>query len=328
MKSYLILIFCCAVSILFIPLIMIGAKPSQKPQASTTNSATIITTQKSTKKEETISVFRTVSNKTESIPMLEYVCGSVAAEMPLAYHEEAIKAQAVACHTNALRQKSISKAQDKSHISDDTTVHQGYIDKAQRKEKWGEDFEKYENKLQKAVKEVENEALYYKDDLCVAAFCAISNGKTENAESLWNTPIPYLTTVESEGDALSPRYLSTLSFSKDEFNEIAIKIKALENPADDLTDVIKITKKSSAGTVLKAEINGKEFTGEEIRKAFSLRSPTFKIETTNNTVTFTVYGYGHGIGMSQYGANYLAENGYSYQEILKHYYTGAKIIEN
>ncbi len=325
MKSYLILIICCALSILFIPLLMAKAEPTEKVQTSTTKAVTVTTTQK---KEDTISVFRTTSNKTESVAMLEYVCGSVAAEMPLAYHEEAIKAQAVACYTNALRQKSVSKAQDKSHISDDTTVHQGYIDKAQRKEKWGEDFEKYEQKLKKAVEEVENEALYYDNALCVAAFCAISNGKTEDSKNLWDTSLPYLISVESEGDTLSPKYTSTVSFSKDEFNEIAMNLKAFEKPADDLTDIVKITKKSSIGTVLKAEINGTEFTGEEIRKAFSLRSPTFKVKTTKDTITFTVYGYGHGIGMSQYGANYLAENGYDYKEILEHYYTGAKIIEN
>lgn len=327
MKNYLILVLFCAVSILFIPLAMVDRTPSTETDITVKETTTITTTQKALKKEDTIDVFRTTDNKTESITMFEYVCGSVAAEMPLAYHEEAIKAQAVACYTNALRQKAGAK-NEKSHISDDTTVHQGYIDKAQRKEKWGEDFDKYEKKLEKAVKEVENKALYYDESLCVAAFCAISNGKTEAAQSLWGTHIPYLVSTESEGDTLSPRYSSTVSFSIDEFNEITLKMNATEKSVDNLTDIVKITKKSPVGTVLKAEINGTEFTGEEIRKAFSLRSPTFTVKTSKNSVTFNVSGYGHGIGMSQYGANYLAENGYDYKEILEHYYTGVKIIEN
>jgi stage II sporulation protein D len=94
-----------------------------------------------------------------------------------------------------------------------------------------------------------------------------------------------------------------------------------------LKDSIKITKKSLSGTVLKITVGGKELTGEEIRKAFSLRSPTFTVKTTKNAVTFNVSGYGHGIGMSQYGANYLAENGYSYKDILEHYYSGTEIIK-
>ena len=323
MKNYLILILFCAISILFIPLAM--AEPSSAPE-STTQPATeqlTVTENNETNQPETISVFRTVNNKAEEITFFEYVCGSVAAEMPLAYNEEALKAQAVACYTNALRQKN-SGTEKNGDISDDTAVHQGYIDADQRKEKWGKDFDKYEKKLQKAVRAVEGEALYYKNQLCVAAFCAISNGKTEDAENLWGTKMPYLVSVDSEGDTLSPTYASTVSFSKEEFLEIAQKLGADKEKLSDLKTSIKITKKSLSGTVLKISVGGKEFTGEEIRKAFSLRSPTFTVKTTKNAVTFNVSGYGHGIGMSQYGANYLAENGYSYKDILEHYYSGAK----
>ncbi len=326
MKNYLILILFCAISILFIPLAM--AEPSSAPENTTqlTTEQTTVTDNQQTKSPETISVFRTVNNKAEKITFFEYVCGSVAAEMPLAYNEEALKAQAVACYTNALRQKNLGTEKN-GDISDDTTVHQGYIDADQRKEKWGKDFEKYEKKLQKAVEDVEGEALYYKNQLCVAAFCAISNGKTEDAENLWGTKVPYLVSVDSEGDTLSPTYTSTVSFSKNEFIKIAEKLGSDKEKLSDLKTSVKITKKSLSGTVLKITVGGKELTGEEIRKAFSLRSPTFTVKTTKNAVTFNVSGYGHGIGMSQYGANYLAENGYSYKDILEHYYSGTKIIK-
>ena len=217
---------------------------------------------------------------------------------------------------------------EKGDISDDTTVHQGYIDEAQRQKKWGKDFEKYEEKLQNAVNAVEGEALYYNNSLCVAAFCAISNGNTENAENLWGTKVPYLVSVKSEGDPLSPTYASTVSFSKDDFLKIAETLGVDTKNLEDLANVIKIAKTSHSGTVLTAKICNKEFTGEQIRKVFSLRSPTFTVKTTKNAVTFSVSGYGHGIGMSQYGANYYAEKGWDYKKILEHYYTGVEILKN
>lgn len=328
MKNYLILILFCAISILFIPLALMDK--ADTPAANTTTAPVNESTSQadSDKNDETISVFRTVSNKAEEVTLFEYVCGSVAAEMPLAYNEEAIKAQAVACYTNALRQMSISNDADKGDISDDTSVHQGYIDEAQRKEKWGNSFEKYEQKLKNAVKAVEGEALYYNGELCVAAFCAISNGTTEDAKNLWGTSVPYLVSADSKGDKLSPSYASTVSYTKEEFLKIAEASGVKTDSITDLTKAIKITKNSDVGTVLKAEINGKAFTGEEIRKMFSLRSPTFTVKATKNAVTFNVSGYGHGIGMSQYGANHYAEKGYDYREILEHYYKGVEIIQN
>ncbi len=332
MKNYLLLILLCGIAILFIPLAMVkGDVAAERSTTEATISAPTEKTNKSLDKAETISVFRTVNNKTVEMDITEYVCGSVAAEMPLAYNNEAIKAQAVACYTNALRLKSSSQNEsDEGDISDNTAVHQGYIDKSQRKEKWGEDFEKYEKKLQNAVKEVKNEAIYYNDKLCVAAFSAISNGKTEDARYLWGSDVPYLKSVDSKGDKLSPGYASTLSYSKKDFLKIAEKEGVKTNDINSLKNTIKIAETSPAGTVLKCEINGKNFTGEEIRKMFSLRSPTFTVKATDSTVTFSVTGYGHGIGLSQYGSNYLAQKGYTYKEILEHYYTGAevKLINN
>ncbi len=287
-----------------------------------------LTTQISTTEKsnpgETISVFRTSVNKAQSITMFEYVCGSVAAEMPLAYHEEALKAQAVACYTNALRLKTDSTYEN-GDISDDSRIHQGYIDEAQRREKWGADFNKYESKLKAAVKAVESKALYYDNELCVAAFYAISCGKTENAKNIWGTDVPYLVSVDSSGDKYSPNYASTVVFDKTDFVENAQEICPEIKNIKTTENVITVTKKSPSGTVLQATLNGKTFTGEEIRKAFSLRSPVFTVKATADTVTFNVSGYGHGVGLSQYGSDYLARQGMNYKEILSHYYSGAEL---
>ena len=169
MKRYLLLILFCAVAIILIPLSLSKGSPPVRNSETTEIFTTKKTEETTQKPQETIQVFRAQTNKTVDITMFEYICGSVAAEMPLAYNEEALKAQAVACYTNAMRLKK-GKSQSKGDISDDTTVHQGYIDKNERNKKWGDAYEKYENKLQNAVKEVYGKGIYYKNELCVAAF--------------------------------------------------------------------------------------------------------------------------------------------------------------
>lgn len=325
MKKYLILVILAAISSLCVPIALIKEPSATSFTTSTDVSASKSDTVSEAETADTIAVFRTVQNETVDMTVFEYVCGSVAAEMPLAYHEEALKAQAVACYTNALRMKNAQTDPSESDISDNSKVHQGYIDESERREKWGDDFDKYEQKLEKAVKSVENEALYYNGELCVAAFYAISGGVTEDAENIWGNEVPYLKSVKSEGDKLSPHYSSTVSFDKADFTEHASTLKIEKNSVSDLKNAVKVTKRSDAGTVLSVSVCGKNFTGEEVRKAFSLRSPVFTVKTTDDTVTFNVSGYGHGVGLSQYGSDYMARQGKNYKEILEHYYSGAKV---
>ncbi len=321
MKNFLCIILVCAIFILFLPIFFFKNQLKSTPNMPTEQ---ITQAQDPAKNENTITVFRSVTQKNVQIDFFEYVCGSVAAEMPLSYEEEALKAQAVACYTNALRLKNNATDSVAYHISDDSSIHQGYLTTDQRKEKWGNDFEKYEEKLKSIVKAVENQALYYNDELCVAAFHAISAGTTESAENIWGEKVPYLVSVKSNGDNLSPQYTSTVIFDKDEFLKQAKSLKLKKEP-ETLENIIKVTKKSKAGTVLKVSLSGQEFTGDEIRKAFCLRSPVFTVKCTEKAVTFNVTGYGHGVGMSQYGADFMARQGSSYQEILKHYYKGVEI---
>ncbi len=325
MKKYFILIILAAISCVSVPVALIkdSTSVSYITPKETTSEETVSETENHS--QETIEVFRTVGNETVDMTLFEYVCGSVAAEMPLAYHEEAIKAQAVACYTNALRLKNSQNDSQEGDISDDSKIHQGYIDETERREKWGADFEKYEQKLQAAVKSVENEAIYYNGELCVAAFYAISCGKTEDAENIWGSKVPYLKSVKSEGDKLSPHYASTVSFNKKDFIKSAKSLHISESEISKLKNSVKITEKSDSGTVLSATVCGKTFTGEEVRKAFSLRSPVFTVKTTADTVTFSVSGYGHGVGLSQYGSDYMARQGATYKEILEHYYTDIEI---
>ena len=323
MKKYTLLIILSALAMICTPLAMINP-PSTSAEETDAPATRAPETTLLPSHSDTITVFRTAENKSVEMDMFEYVCGSVAAEMPLAYNEEAIKAQAVACYTNALRQKADNQNKQ-SNITDDIKMHQGYIDEAQRREKWGADFDKYEQKLKNAVKSVENTALYYDGKLCVAAFHAISCGKTENSENLWGSKTPYLISVDSGGDKTAKGYSSTISYNTEGFNKCIQALSPAPQEVKSLNNAIKVTKTSPSGTVLEAALGASKYTGEQIRSAFGLRSPVFTISIEEDTITFTVKGYGHGVGMSQHGASCLAEKGYTYDKILAHYYKGAEI---
>ena len=336
MKNYLISIVFIFISLIITPVALLsGGVASQTGtiiSAEQTTSDKVENAKKSdsdTPEENVITVFLSDTKKNLTVSEFEYVCGSVAAEMPLMYHEEALKAQAIACYTNSLRLKNSKNksAINGADISDNPATHQGYLTREERKEKWGDDYQKYESKLETIVKAVESEYLTYNGEYCLCAFSAICTGTTESAENVWGEKIPYLVSVKSSGDTLSPQYSSTNTFTKSQFISIMKDLGVSINSKANLEETIGKSKISKAGTVLKIEINKKSLTGEQIRSAFSLRSSAFKITATENEVTFKVSGYGHGVGMSQYGADYMARQGSTYDEILKHYYKGAEITE-
>ena len=334
MKNYLISIVFIFISLIITPVALLS--DSIATQNNTIISAEQTTTDKSdstkntdsdTTEESVITVFLSDTKKNLTVSEFEYVCGSVAAEMPLMYHEEALKAQAIACYTNSLRLKNSKNKSELNgaDISDNPATHQGYLTREERREKWGDDYQKYESKLETIVKAVEGEYLTYDGEYCLCAFSAICTGTTESAENVWGEKIPYLVSVKSSGDTLSPQYSSTNTFTKSQFISIMKDLGVSINSKINSEDIIGKSKTSKAGTVLKIEINKKSLTGEQMRSAFSLRSAAFKITATENEVTFKVSGYGHGVGMSQYGADYMARQGSTYDEILKHYYKGVNL---
>lgn len=334
MKNYLISIVFIFISLIITPVALLS--DSIATQNNTIISAEQTTTDKSdstkntnsdTTEESVITVFLSDTKKNLTVSEFEYVCGSVAAEMPLMYHEEALKAQAIACYTNSLRLKNSKNKSELNgaDISDNPATHQGYLTREERREKWGDDYQKYESKLETIVKAVEGEYLTYDGEYCLCAFSAICTGTTESAENVWGEKIPYLVSVKSSGDTLSPQYSSTNTFTKSQFISIMKDLGVSINSKTNLEDIIGKSKTSKAGTVLKIEINKKSLTGEQMRSTFSLRSSAFKITATENEVIFKVSGYGHGVGMSQYGADYMARQGSTYDEILKHYYKGVNL---
>lgn len=279
--------------------------------------------------DNTVKVMLTKNNSVVTVSDFDYVLGSVAAEMPAYYEKEALKAQAVVCYTYAVLMRNNAKTnQDNTlngaYLSDDSTVQQGYFSKEELKKEWGEKYDEYYKKLTEAVKEVTGQVLTYNNETISPAFHEISAGKTENAEVIWGKHLPYLTTVLSIGDRLSPNYSATVILKSEEFKKYAEKLNIvlLGNPENWLGKI----EKSEAGTVENITIGNTTVTGMQIKDAFNLNSLVFSVKYADSKFTITTLGRGHNVGMSQYGADYMARQGSKYDEILAHYYKGAKIV--
>ncbi|MBQ7957835.1 MAG: stage II sporulation protein D [Clostridia bacterium] len=310
MRFTAFLTLCLALSMIFTPLISIKA-PTKSPTEGKTVSATQVN---HTLKEEKITILRSESGKKETLPMRDYIVGVVSAEISPFYSDEAIKAQAVAAHTYALYQISHDV-----QLTDNYKKHQGYISPEEAKEKWGEKYEIYSKKITSQVDEVMDKVITYDGEIILPAYFALCSGRTENCEDIWGGEKPYLVSVTSTGDALSEDLISTVTVSAEEFNEFS--------SFDSATVPVISLDCTEGGAVKIFTINGKEFSGNEIQSAFGLKSNNFTVKYADESFIFTVTGNGHGVGMSQYGADFMARQGSTYEEILKHYYTGVKIEE-
>ncbi len=323
MKSFTLICFILALAMILCPLLAtenVKSTISQDFVEEVTKTDTVHTEQ-----IPTVKVMSASSNNITEMPLKEYLIGVVAAEINPAYHEEAIKAQIIASHTLLLYVKEHKSDSLKgADISDSSGSHQGYLSENDQKKKWGDNFDTYHKKIEKCVDEVITKTLQYDGDYINAAFHAISNGQTENCADVWGGDYPYLTSVTSIGDKLSPAYQSQVSVTEKEFKEKLIK-QNIEFKGSAEKWIEKVTN-TETGMVKTIQICGKNLKGTEFRTLFSLKSSTFTYEYKDNQFVFTVNGYGHGVGMSQYGADYMARQGFSYKEILHHYYTGAEIV--
>jgi len=278
------------------------------------------TAQSAAQMEDAIQVVRASSGRTETIAMREYLVGCVAAEMEAGHHLEALKAQAVASYTYARYRLEVG---GRAALSDSGKRDQGFMDARQRKQRWGEDFELYEAKVEQAVDAVLGQAVTREGRPILAAYSAVSGGRTESAANYWGDDLPYLQSVESPGDKLSPDYSRTVTLKAADVEKALEKAGA--KPGKDPAKWFGAPKRSEAGTVLELEAGGKAFTGRALREALDLRSANFTITYKDGAFEIKCLGYGHGVGMSQYGADFMARQGSDYKEILAHYYTGCEV---
>lgn len=251
----------------------------------------------------------TLTGEIKNIELEDYIVGVVAGEMPASFNEEALKAQAIAARTYAMyKMKNSNGTYDL--VTDKT--NQVYITEDKMKSLWQENFDYYFEKIKKAVYDTKDLIMTYNGDIILSLYFARSNGKTEDAIAVFGSNEEYLKSVESPEENLT----SEVTISKDKFcNKLNISCDAIN-----ISNVLK----SSSGRINSLNINGKTFKGTEIRTLFDLKSTDFDI-SIGSEIKFVTKGYGHGVGMSQYGANKLAQNGKNYEEILKHYYQNINI---
>ena len=252
------------------------------------------------------------------IPFEEYIKGVVAGEMPATFEEESLKAQAVASRSYAMYQMEGSK--DKDYDVLDTTTNQVYLTDEELKNNWKEEYPEKINKIKKAIAETKGEYLTYDGKVINAMFFSTSTGQTENSEDVFVTALPYLRSVASTWDEKSPVYTDTATISlQDFYNKLSLPYNE--------TLTVEITSQTATGRIKTLKINGTEFNGRDFASKLSLRSNCFTISQNEQNITITTKGFGHGVGMSQYGANGMAKEGYNYKKILEHYYSNTKITK-
>ncbi len=242
-----------------------------------------------------------------SLELEEYLIGVLAGEMPAVFEMEALKAQAVASRTYVLA---------RGLKVDDTTSSQVYQNQDILKEKWKDSYEQNLKKIKDAIRQTQGQIMTYQNEIIHAFFFSSCNGKTNNSEDYWTTPYPYLISVESPYDSIKKDNERQKSISIQEMNEIfkeeVFQVEVLERYENNYVKIVKV--------------NQTLYSGKDIREKCGLSSSSFTVQKNEEGFLFITLGSGHGVGMSQYGAQGMALAGYDYVEILKHYYTGVEIV--
>ncbi|KHE68446.1 stage II sporulation protein D [Halobacillus sp. BBL2006] len=265
-----------------------------------------------------VRVLRSNSGEVEKVPLETYVARVVASEMPADFELEALKAQALAARTYITRHMVQESAVSEQADVTDTVNHQVYKNDQELRQQWQDQYASNMEKINQAVKATSGEIITYEHQPITAAFFSTSNGYTENAEDYWEDNIPYLKSVESPWDQASPKFTDQKVVSLEEL-QAALGI--------DLSVDLSQTKmtKTEGNRVEKVVFGDQTFSGREIREKLNLPSSDFTIQQKGSHVIFTTKGYGHGVGMSQYGANGMAKTGKNYKDIVHHYYQNTEI---
>ena len=280
-------------------------------------------------KHGTIKLLHAKTEEVEEINLDEYIANVVSAEMPVKYDIEALKAQAIVARTYTIYKITKSKKHKEADICDDSTCCQAWISKEDRLSKWKEsEAEDNWNKIIKAVNETKGKIITYNGKPINAFFHSNSGGKTEIPFYVWGGEgYPYLQVVETSGEENYSQYKSEAEFTKKDF-EKKIKEKHSNFKINyKEKDCIKIEERDSSDRVITVKIGNLKLSGVETRTLLGLKSANFKVEINDDKIKFTVYGYGHGVGMSQTGADSLAKQGKNYEEIIKHFYAGVEITD-
>lgn len=269
-----------------------------------------------------VAVYRSAKSKVEKIPLEDYLVGVVASEMPADFAEEALKAQALTARTYIVKQMLSKEGHSGLPVGaqvGDTQMDQVYKDKDELKRIWGSDYSWKIKKIVEAVRATGGQILTYHGEPITATFFSTSNGYTENSEDYWPSSLPYLRSVASPWDKNSPMFSRQTVIPVQDF-EAKLGVRLTGDPT-----IGKIIERTAGKRIGKVDFNGKILTGKTIREKLNLNSSDFTMERQGGNIIIHTKGYGHGVGMSQYGANGMAAEGKTYQDIVKHYYKGVEI---
>ena len=259
-----------------------------------------------------------------SLPLEEYLVGVVLAEMPASFEEEALKAQAVAARTFAVRQMKNGKHTDCS-LCADSTCCQAWSCGETLQEKLGDSWQYYWEKAKTAVTQTAGEVLTYNGELIDAVYFSCSGGRTEDAVAVWGSEVPYLQSVVSGGEEAASVFESQVAVDIGAFQSTILQHVPEADFSLDPSQWVGSAAVTDGGGVDHMEIGGCVINGTDLRRLFHLNSTDFVVSVTDESVVFSVRGYGHRVGLSQYGANAMAKTGCTYREILLHYYTGVTL---
>lgn len=270
------------------------------------------------------------SGKIFSVSSKDFIRGALAAEMPPTFHPEALKAQAVAAHTyalcvQALQQDSPDPSLKGADLSADPQNWKSYTTEKIFRQRYGNMADAYWKAITDAADQVSDYIMVYENHPIVAAYHSMNTGMTEDAANVWTGNAPYLTPVESRGDALAPDFQVQQDFPAPEVKKALEALSPEVSLGDNPQDWIIPGQRSPSGYILSVTIGGQEFPAKDLRTLLGLRSTSFLLNYANDTFSFTVQGYGHGVGLSQYGADWYARQGMDFSEILSHYYPTAKL---
>ena len=337
MKRYGILILCCYLLLLLLPLPALGILQEDKPDDPSPGSSVSSPADNSDASvpggnEAVFKVLDTEADIIYTFTERDFVLYTVAAEMQPTYHTEALKAQAVATYTYYSYQRQRRRENPDPELkgadfSDMPSAFPALYSPDGLKEQWGSQYDACLEKVAGAVDQVLGKRMQYDGQDIFAAYHSTSPGTTEFALTVWGKDYPYLQPVASPGDKLSPDFQSQASFSPEQFTQtMKASFSDLILEGDAAGWISGSPTLSDSGTVTAITIGGLELTGKQVREALNLRSACFSVEYKDGCFLFTVRGYGHGVGMSQYGADYMARQGALWEDILNHYYTGITIV--
>jgi len=329
MKGKAMLALLLFLIMLLVPLLSLGAKIPDKTGTSSkrqqASSAGVGSTTPAVQNSSQFKILDTKSNKAITADDRSFLYGAIATEMSPDAPQEALKAQGVAAYTYYSRLRKQQKQNptpslNGADFSADTQGWQIYVTKAQMQERWGNNFDTYYNNLTTVVNAVYGQVIKSDNDLADATYYAISSGNTETSEDIWGGKLKYLVSVASPGDIFAGGYQTTVTMTSDQFKAAVLKTEPKANLSGDAATWVGEIKRTASGSVKSIQVGGASITGNDARTALGLRSANFTLTYANGVFTFVVKGYGHGVGMSQVGAEYMASQGSTYKQILAWYY--------